>query len=119
MPDTIVLMVAEKPSMAAAIAGFLSGGSHTTRHENGCATHDFHDAFQGRRCAMRVTAVKGHVYNLDFEDAYQSWELDPTLLFAAGTVKKPTSGAIVAHLQREAKGCEHLVLWLDCDREGA
>ena len=22
------------------------------------------------------------------------------------------------HLQQEARGCTHLVLWLDCDREG-
>lgn len=22
------------------------------------------------------------------------------------------------HLQQEARGCEYLVLWLDCDREG-
>ena len=25
---------------------------------------------------------------------------------------------ICKHLQQEAKGCTHLVLWLDCDREG-
>ena len=60
-----VLMVAEKPSMAASIAGFLSGGTHTTRHEQGGVTHDFRGSFHGRSCGMRVTAVKGHVYNLD------------------------------------------------------
>ncbi len=25
---------------------------------------------------------------------------------------------VCKHLQQEAKGCTHLVLWLDCDREG-
>ena len=25
---------------------------------------------------------------------------------------------VCKHLQQEARGCTHLVLWLDCDREG-
>ena len=25
---------------------------------------------------------------------------------------------ITQHLKKEAKGCDYLVLWLDCDREG-
>ena len=33
-------------------------------------------------------------------------------------VQVPTSGAVCAHLEHEARGAAHLVLWLDCDREG-
>ena len=30
----------------------------------------------------------------------------------------PPQMHLCRHLQSEAKGCDHLVLWLDCDREG-
>ena len=48
----------------------------------------------------------------------EAWDVDPQLLFGAETTKVPTSGAVCAHLEHEAKGADHLVLWLDCDREG-
>ncbi|KAL1503141.1 hypothetical protein AB1Y20_011203 [Prymnesium parvum] len=115
---SVVLMVAEKPSIALSIATFLSANDFSTRADGPCPTHEYRGSFRGKRAVMRVTSVKGHVYNLDFEKAYESWESDPALLFSAGTVKVPTSVAVVQHLQREARGVAHLVLWLDCDREG-
>ena len=48
----------------------------------------------------------------------EAWDVDPQLLFGVETTKVPTSGAVCAHLEHEAKGADHLVLWLDCDREG-
>ena len=106
-------MVAEKPSMAASIASFLSDGSFSTRSDGACPTHEFAGSFQGRRVTMRVTAVKGHVYNLDFDEAYQNWDMDPEVLFSATTIKVPTSGAVIGHLKTAARGATHLVLWLD------
>ena len=61
---------------------------------------------------------KGHVFGLDFERTYQSWDRPPHELFHAGTVKTPTSGAVISHLKQEGNGCSHLLLLLDGDREG-
>ena len=114
-----VLCVAEKPSLAASIAGFLSDGTHKTRR-GGQDVHEFVRVYDGQRCDFKVTAVCGHVLSIDFPDKYQDWDVDPGALFDAPVVKKEASpGArVVSHLEQEAKGATHLVLWLDCDREG-
>ena len=120
MSEMTVLMVAEKPSLALAIATHLCGGVEVHTRSNGATpVHEFPGRFRARACRFRVTAVKGHVYSLDFLPEFQSWEdCEPAELFDAGTLKSPTSGAVAGHVQREARGCSHLVLWLDCDREG-
>ena len=80
--------------------------------------HEFTGKFRGAAARFRVTSVKGHCFGLDFEQQYQSWDRPPAELFGAGTIKTPTSGAVLGHLRQEAAGCSHLVLFLDCDREG-
>jgi DNA topoisomerase-3 len=52
---------------------------------------------------------------------FQSWDkTDPATLFDAPTIKAEANpkARVCRHLQAEAKGCDYLVLWLDCDREG-
>ena len=81
--------------------------------------HEFTGQFRGRACEYRVTSVAGHVYSTDFPPEFQSWDaVDPLALFDAPTRKVPADkgGKICRHLQTESRGCDYLVLWLDCDR---
>lgn len=119
MPVT-VLMVAEKPSLAQSIAGFLSNGAMRSRRGS-VDVHEWEGSFRGSRAAFKMTSVCGHLLSLDFPAAYNSWDrVDPMELFDAATVKSESNPKmhLCRHLQSEAKGCDHLVLWLDCDREG-
>ncbi|XP_062164854.1 DNA topoisomerase 3-beta isoform X2 [Alnus glutinosa] len=57
----------------------------------------------------------------DFPAKYQDWSVtDPLELFHAPITKTESNpkAHICRHLSQEARGCGHLVLWLDCDREG-
>ena len=81
--------------------------------------HEFGGEFRGRACEYRVTSVAGHVYSTDFPPEFQSWDaVEPLALFDAPTRKVPADkgGKICRHLQTESRGCDFLVLWLDCDR---
>ena len=40
------------------------------------------------------------------------------MLFDAPTIRKPTKESTCRHLQNESKKATHIILWLDCDREG-
>jgi len=115
-----VLMVAEKPSIAETIAkAFAGGGAHFRKGK--VPVYEYEGNFKGQRALFRVTSVVGHVFSLDFAPQYRGWDkTDPKELFDAPTQKEEANpkAHIVAHLRGEAKGCSHLVLWLDCDREG-
>ena len=86
--SAVVLMVAEKPSIAGSIASVLSGGGHDTRGGK-LPVYEFPGSFQGRQVVFRVTSVTGHVYSTDFPSEYSSWDsCEPVDLFQAKTIKK-------------------------------
>mmetsp|Transcript_35891 Transcript_35891/g.57265 ORF Transcript_35891/g.57265 Transcript_35891/m.57265 type:complete len:828 (-) Transcript_35891:259-2742(-) len=113
-----VLMVAEKPSICNAIANALCSGKMDTK-SGSPPVHSFNGTFKGKSCTFKVTSVVGHVFSVDFPQEYQNWgSTDPLELFNAPVRRQAEKQGIVRLLQSEASGCEYLVLWLDCDREG-
>ena len=118
-----VLMVAEKPSIAETLAKALSKGKFSSRRGVSPAVqvHEFAGTFQGKPANIKITSCAGHVYSTDFPPQYQSWDnTDPITLFQAEVVKNEANPKtrLPAHFKSEGKGVSHLVLWLDCDREG-
>lgn len=69
---------------------------------------------------FKMTSVCGHVMSSNFTGKYNSWEIDPLELFSCPILKQEANPKLRMNsfLEREAKGCTHLVLWLDCDKEG-
>ncbi|XP_060050632.1 DNA topoisomerase 3-beta-1 isoform X5 [Erinaceus europaeus] len=119
-----VLMVAEKPSLAQSIAKILSQGNMSSHKGlNGtCSVHEYTGTFAGQTVRFKMTSVCGHVMTLDFLGKYNKWDkVDPAELFSqAPTEKKEANPKLnmVKFLQVEGKGCDYIVLWLDCDKEG-
>ena len=114
-----IIAVAEKPSIADAIAKALASSPITTRSATAERTHEFQGRYEGRQCEFRVTSVLGHCFSLDFAEAYRDWDAcDPAELWHAPVVSVPTSGGVLKNLRETASGGDALILFLDCDREG-
>jgi len=117
-------MIAEKPSLAESISKILSNGRMKSRKgSNGaCSVHEFRGSFQNKsNCFFKFTSVCGHVMGVDFAPKYNDWErTNPMDLYEAEIIKKEANPKlkIPQFLRNEAKSCDILVLWLDCDREG-
>lgn len=120
-----VLMVAEKPSLAQSISTILSRNQCSFRKgSNGaCNINEWVETFPPTRekVKYKMTSVCGHVMSLDFIAKYNSWDkIDPSELFGCSTEKKEATAKLrMPHfLSQEARGCDYIVLWLDCDKEG-
>ncbi|TYG44052.1 hypothetical protein ES288_D11G067600v1 [Gossypium darwinii] len=118
MSGTIkVLNVAEKPSVAKSVSGILSR-NQALRVRDGRSRYnrifEFNYSIRGQPCHMLFTSVTGHLMELEFEDRFRKWHsCDPLDLYHA-----PDKLDIKRTLEEEARRCQWLVLWLDCDREG-
>ncbi|XP_025836740.1 DNA topoisomerase 3-beta-like [Agrilus planipennis] len=118
-----VLMVAEKPSLAASLANILSNGKNSSRKgfNGACSIHEWNSTFKGTPARFKMTSVCGHVMGVDFISKYNNWDkVDPIELFSCPIEKKEAMPKLKMpqFLAQEAKGCDTLVLWLDCDKEG-
>lgn len=70
---------------------------------------------------MVFTSVLGHIMEIDFAPPYNDWNsVDPIELFDAPIQKKVAEKhkPVADNLKVEARQCDTLILWLDCDREG-
>lgn len=88
---------------------------------NACSVHEWSGNFRGENVHFKMTSVCGHVMSLDFVGKYNSWDkVDPVELFSCPTEKKEANPKLKMppFLSQEAKGCDYLILWLDCDKEG-
>ena len=119
----LVLMVAEKPSIAQTVANALAAGQHVAKRKGVspvAPVYEFRGAFRGYAANYRVTSTVGHMWSLDFPREYNDVnKVEPAALFDAPTQQmEDPCPRMSAHLAHEAAGAHALVLWLDCDREG-
>ncbi|XP_017015813.2 DNA topoisomerase 3-alpha [Drosophila takahashii] len=117
------LNVAEKNDAAKTIAGLLSNGA--ARRREGYSVYnkvfDFEAPVRGQNAKMVMTSVSGHLMQLEFQVSYRNWRVvDPRSLFDAPIKKSvgPDYEPIKRTLEREVRGCQGLIVWTDCDREG-
>jgi DNA topoisomerase-3 len=120
--QALVVMVAEKPSIALSITEALSNGKYSKGSglARSLPVYVFNGLFKGHHATFKVTSVAGHVFNRDFPTEYQDWKQDPEGLFDAPTLRKldKHSRPVANHLSNISRNLDFLVLWLDCDKEG-
>lgn len=117
-----ILCVAEKPSIAKAVSAILSNGRSSFRRDS-VPIYDFSFDFGGSlgTCKVVMTSVRGNVRGLAFPEQYNWGRCDPETLFTAPVISVDTDKSalkIVATIKREARSCDRLMIWTDCDREG-
>ncbi|KAI1478944.1 prokaryotic type I DNA topoisomerase [Daldinia eschscholtzii] len=143
-----VLCVAEKPSIAKAVAGHLSGGQvqsvglknhiglSTAMLDIGLLTHVQHNTPEKYiknyvfeydfghpwgRCHVTMTSVLGHITSAVFPPEYKRWDHPPPdRLFDApvNIIIAEDKTKVADNIEKQARYANALCIWTDCDREG-
>ncbi|MCX8169349.1 MAG: DNA topoisomerase [Candidatus Methanomethylicia archaeon] len=111
------LVVAEKPSVAEAFAKALADSEYRVKRINGVKLFEF--TVKGERYAS--IGLKGHLFNYDFEEEYNSWDkIDPEELFYVKPIRviEKSSKPYFEVLRKIVKNVENVFLALDADAEG-
>ncbi|KAI8796900.1 DNA topoisomerase 3-alpha [Biomphalaria glabrata] len=118
-----VLNVAEKNDAAKSLAHLLSQG-HCRKREGFSRfnkIYEFEYRFLNQNVTMTMTSVSGHLLGLEFIGNFRKWgACNPVDLFSVPVEKYCPQNYtdIKRTLENEIKGCQYLVIWTDCDREG-
>eukprot|EP00954_Amorphochlora_amoebiformis_P028536 1391835-Amorphochlora_amoeboformis.AAC.2 len=119
-----VLSVAEKPSVARKIAQIMARGGHIDNRGGPSKYNrifEFNMRLGGQDIRMVVTSVTGHLMEVAFAEGFRKWNsCSPEALFEAPVFKRVPDDKkdVEKNLQNQARRCQRLILWLDCDREG-
>ncbi|KAF2030689.1 DNA topoisomerase 3-beta [Setomelanomma holmii] len=119
-----VLCVAEKPSIAKAVANHL-GGQARSENARGIAwvkNYKFDFRFQQwGQCSVTFTCVAGHIIAQDFPERFRKWHsCQPADLFEAPiqTSIAEDKKLVASNIEAQARYASILFIWTDCDREG-
>ncbi|GFO25569.1 DNA topoisomerase [Plakobranchus ocellatus] len=118
-----VLNVAEKNDAAKSLANVLSQGRPRMREgfSRFNKIYEFEYRLMNQQVTMTMTSVSGHLLGLEFIGTFKSWRsCNPVDLFDVPVEKHCPENFvdIKRTLEREVRGCQSLVIWTDCDREG-
>ncbi|XP_014554235.1 hypothetical protein COCVIDRAFT_28628 [Bipolaris victoriae FI3] len=119
-----VLCVAEKPSIAKAVAGHLGGQARaeSVRGIQWVKNYKFDFRFNNwGQCSVTFTCVAGHIVAQDFNDRYKKWHsCQPVSLFEAPIVSgiAEDKKVVASNIETQARYASILFIWTDCDREG-
>jgi DNA topoisomerase III len=121
----VALNVAEKPSVAKAIADYLCKFKEGPKKLDSLSKYNPVFQFKAKLdrffMSMIVTSVCGHIKEYRFPKKCKDWKnTDMKQLFKVPLEKYVVEKQmdIVKNVQRYAMQADVLILWLDCDREG-